>query len=291
LAFTLFLFTGCAKNNDVVIYTSQDEEYADPILKEFTAKTGIKVRAVYDNEAAKTVGLVNRIIAEKNNPQCDVFWNNEELRTRQLAHDGIINSNWVAFGVRTRRLVVNTNLLPLARAPHDVLALTNKEFFGKVAVAYPMYGTTSAHFLALRQYLGEAGWENWCRALAANKPFVVDGNSVVVKMVGKGEAIIGLTDCDDVINGQRDGQPVDSIILTEGGFEIPNTAAIISNAPHPAAAQKLIDYLKSPKILADLRKAGAIEPAGDISKQSVDWNDLLTNQNANIDFMKGIFLR
>src|SRR6476661_7022367 len=53
-----------------------------------TARTGIIVRPVYDNEAAKTVGLVNRLIAEKNNPQCDVFWNNEELRTHQLAHDG-----------------------------------------------------------------------------------------------------------------------------------------------------------------------------------------------------------
>lgn len=291
LALTLVLLTGCTKNNDVIIYTSQDEEYAAPILKRFTDQTGIQVRAVYDNEAAKTVGLVNRIIAEKHNPQCDVFWNNEELRTRQLARDGIVNSNWVAFGVRTRRLVVNTNLLPLARAPHDVLALTNKEFFRKVAIAYPMYGTTSAHFLALRQLLGQAGWEAWCRALAANKAFVVDGNSVVVKMVGKGEAIIGLTDNDDVFNGQHDGQPVDAVLPTRGGFEIPNTAAIIINAPHPIAAQKLIDYLKSPEVLADLRKAGAIEPHDSTAKSPVNWDDLLKNQNANIDFMKGVFLR
>ena len=37
------------------------------------------VRAVYDSEAVKTVGLVNRLIAEKANPQCDLFWNNEEF--------------------------------------------------------------------------------------------------------------------------------------------------------------------------------------------------------------------
>src|SRR4051794_11162892 len=66
----------------VIVYTSQDQEYAEPIFNNFTKQTGIKVRPVYDNEAAKTVGLVNRLIAEKNNPQCDVFWNNEELRTR-----------------------------------------------------------------------------------------------------------------------------------------------------------------------------------------------------------------
>lgn len=275
----------------VIVYTSQDQEYAEAIFKNFGKQTGIKVRPVYDNEAAKTVGLVNRLIAEKNNPQCDVFWNNEELRTRQLARDGIVNSNWVAFGLRTRRLVINTNLLPLARAPHDVLVLTNKDYFGKVALAYPLFGTTSAHFLALREHLGQSGWENWCRALAANKPLVVDGNSVVVKMVGKGEALVGLTDSDDVINGQHDGLPVDSILLQQDGFEIPNTASIVANAPHAVAAKKLIAYLQSPEVLADLRKADAIEPDNSTSKAAVDWNDLLANQNQNLDFLKGLFLR
>ena len=38
--------------------------------------------------------------------------------------------------------------------------------------------------------------------MAANKPFLVDGNSVVVKLVGKGEAWVGLTDSDDIADGQ-----------------------------------------------------------------------------------------
>jgi iron(III) transport system substrate-binding protein len=279
------------KYQTVVIYTSQDQEYAEPIFNTFTKQTGIKIRAVYDNEAAKTVGLVNRLIAEKNNPQCDVFWNNEELRTRQLAAEGIVNSNWVAFGNRTRRLVVNTNLLPLAQAPHDLLALTNKNFNGKVALAYPLFGTTSAHFLALRQYLGESGWQNWCRALAANKPFVVDGNSVVVKMVGKGEALVGLTDSDDVLSGQHDGLPVDSIRLGADGFKIPNTASVVANAPHPVAAQKLVDYLQSPQVVAELQTAGAIEPIAQSATTQIDWTTLLASQNTNLEFLKGLFLR
>ena len=46
----------------VVAYCAQDEEYAEPILREFNRQTGIKVRAVYDNEAVKTVGLANRLL-------------------------------------------------------------------------------------------------------------------------------------------------------------------------------------------------------------------------------------
>ena len=69
----------------IIVYTSQDKVYAEPLFREFSASTGIEVRAVYDSEAVKTVGIANRLLAERGNPQCDVFWNNEEMRTRQLA--------------------------------------------------------------------------------------------------------------------------------------------------------------------------------------------------------------
>lgn len=278
------------QSNSVVVYTSQDEEYAEPIFKKFTEETGINVRAVYDNEAAKTVGLVNRLIAERNHPQCDVFWNNEELRTRQLKEQHVLRAGWATFGYRTRRLVVNTNLMPLVQAPHDTISLTNKQFYNKVAIAYPLFGTTSTHFLALRQSLGRIGWENWCQALAANKPFVVDGNSVVVKMVGKGEAQIGLTDSDDVLAGQREGLAVDSIIPSHG-FSIQNTAATVVNGPHPDEGNQLLNFLSTPQTRADLKKAGAIEATNVLPSDWEKWDDLLTNQNRDLDFLKGLFLR
>ena len=56
--------------------------------------------------------------------------------------------------------------------------------------------------------MGEERWQAWCRALQANRPFLVDGNSVVVNLVGRGEAWIGLTDSDDIAAGRRDGLPI-----------------------------------------------------------------------------------
>ena len=150
-------------------------------------QTGIKVRAVFDSEAVKTVGIANRLLAERNHPQCDVFWGNEEMRTRQLAAAGVFReTNGVAtFGYRSRRIVINTNLLAPASAPRSLLELTNQAWRGKVALAYPQFGTTSTHFHALRQLWGEAAWEAWCRGIAANQPFLVDGNSVVVRTGGQ----------------------------------------------------------------------------------------------------------
>lgn len=50
--------------NQVVVYTSVDQPFSEPILDRFEEETGVRVLAVYDVEAAKTTGLVNRLIAE-----------------------------------------------------------------------------------------------------------------------------------------------------------------------------------------------------------------------------------
>src|SRR5213075_777001 len=117
------------ESRTVVIYTSQDQVYAEPILKEFERQSGIQVRALYDSEAVKTVGLVNRLIAERDRPQCDIFWNNEELRTRQLAEKGVVE-NWAAVGGRSRRMAVNTNKLSLGATPRSMTELTNATWRG-----------------------------------------------------------------------------------------------------------------------------------------------------------------
>src|SRR5687768_12588913 len=131
----MLLLTGCAKRDYVVLYTSQDQFYAEPILKEFTAATGIEVRPVFDTESAKTAALAHRLRAEKKNPQCDVFWSNEEMHTRFLVRDGVIASNdCQTVGFRTRRVVINTNLVPASNAPETLVALTNATWRGKVAL-------------------------------------------------------------------------------------------------------------------------------------------------------------
>ena len=155
---TALLLVGCGSGGDVVtVYTSQDQVYAEPILREFEQQTGIAVRAVYDSEAVKTVGLVNRLIAEKANPQCDLFWNNEEFRTHQLASMDVLDEGQSVetFGARTRQWVWNTNQLSRAALPKDLLSLTNTLWRGKVVIALPLFGSTATHFQVLRQQWGE----------------------------------------------------------------------------------------------------------------------------------------
>ncbi len=280
--------------SQVIIYTSQDQQFAEPILHEFTKQTGIKVRAVYDSEAVKTVGLANRLLAEAKHPQCDVWWSNEALRTRQLARRGALDTNTVVeFGFRSRRIVINTNKLALASAPQSLAELTNAAWRGQVALAYPMFGTTSAQFSALRRHWGVERWEQWCRALAANQPFLLDGNSVVVKLVGRGEALVGLTDSDDIAAGQREGLPITSLPTDGDSVLIPNSVAIARHAPHPVEAKKLAGFLTSDAVVMRLITVSALEGKSpeSLGHTRASWEALLDDLEPATDFLRVVFLR
>jgi iron(III) transport system substrate-binding protein len=281
----------------VVVYCAQDQVYAEPIFREIEQREHVKIRAVYDSEAVKTVGLANRLLAERRRPQCDIYWGNEEMRTRQLAAQQVFGetNGWAAFGFRSRRIVINTNLISLDSAPRSLLELTNTSWKRRIALPYPLFGTTSTHFHALRQHWGSDLWENWCRALAGNQPALVDGNSVVVNLVGAGQAAVGLTDSDDVAAGQRENLPVIALPLDGDSLLIPNTVGLIREAPHPDLAMKVFLALQEKWVAERLVTEHALEGANLASASgrslSVNWDKLLLELEPTTARLKEIFLR
>lgn len=280
----------------VVIYAAQDQVYAEPILKEFERQTGIKVRAIYDSEATKTVAIANRLLAERSHPQCDVYWGNEELRTRQLAAQNVFRETnaWVAFGYRSRRIAVSATT-NLTLTPKSLLDLTNAVFRGQIALAYPLFGSTATHLMALRQHWGAAEFEIWCRALVANKPFIVDGNSVSARMAGKGQVSVALTDSDDIAAEIREGGKLRSLPMDAATLLLPNTVAVIRRSPNPAAAQRLFEYLQSRPVTEKLVQAGALEGASatevGFGTLKPDWDALLRELDVTMKLLQGVFLR
>ena len=154
--------------SEVVIYTSVDQVYSKPVLEKFEDETGIKVKAVYDVEAAKTTGLVNRLIAEKGNSLADVWWNGEIAQTIILKEEGVLTTYssteadgipsayiddegyWTGFGGRARVLLVNTELVAPEEYPASIFDLVGYIENGySVGLAYPVFGTTATHVAAL----------------------------------------------------------------------------------------------------------------------------------------------
>ncbi len=264
------VLAGCGgrEGSVVTMYCSQDQPFAEGILADFTRETGIGVRAVYDSEATKTVGLANRLLAEKASPRADLFWSNEEMRVRQLARAGVFGPHairaggaaWETFGRRTRRLVVMASM-PGPDRPRSLRELVEPRWKGRVSLALPFFGTTSTHFHALRARWGRERFESWCRALVANQPFLEDGNSAVVRRVGRGEAWVGLTDSDDIRVARAGGLSVEALDVEEDMIAIPNAVALVGPAPADSLARRLAGYLTSEAVRERLVGAGALDAA------------------------------
>ncbi|MEW6089285.1 MAG: extracellular solute-binding protein [bacterium] len=308
LFFLLILISSCSKKQEVIIYVAHDQVYSEPILKEFEKNSGIKVKALYDTEATKTVGLVNRLISEKDNPQCDVFWNNEIIRTIVLKKKGILDSykspsaedipemfqdkdnTWTGFAARARVIIYNSALVKESDAPKSNLDFTDKKWKGKFAVTNPLFGTYSAQCAALFELWGDEKAKEYFTKLKENNAIVVDGNSVVKDRVASGEIPAGLTDTDDANIGILDGYPVKIIYPDQEGmgtFVFPNTVSLIKGARNTENAGKLIDYILSKEVEGKLAfsQSAQMPLRPDVNKpENVrDYKSILT---MSVDFEK-----
>jgi iron(III) transport system substrate-binding protein len=257
-------------DKEVVVYTSADSAYSRPVAEAFEKQAGIRVLLVPDPEASKTTGLYNRLIAEKNRPRADVFWNSEIGRTLLLGRKGILepldppsaaslpsefrprNALWHGFACRVRVLIYNRKLVKPEDAPKTVLDLANPRWKGKAAMARPLFGTSATHVAALRTTMGREKASDFLRKLEANGLQVVDGNGIVADLVASGQALVGLTDTDDAWYRRDSGKPLEMVYPDQGpgqsgALVIPNTAARIARGPNPGPAAAFLDFLCSPE--------------------------------------------
>jgi len=264
----------------VTIYVSTDRVFSEPVLREYEKRTGVRVNPVYDTEETKSTGLANRLIAEKERPQADVFWSNEPVRTlilksrgvlatyRSRSADGIPSAlmdpegYWTGFSARIRVIAYNTKLVKADEAPRSVFDLAEPKWRGQVAMADPRFGSTSFHVAALYAMAGDQKMDDFFRRLKANGVRVVDGNSVVRDMVARGEVKVGLTDTDDVNVAIEDKQPIAMVLPDAAGLGVPvmpNMVSLIANAPHPDEGRRLIDYLLSAEVERQLSQSEAVQ--------------------------------
>ena len=274
------LAAGCwsSSEHEVVVYTALDQEFSEPILEEFSGRTGIAALPKFDTESTKTVGLAQAIMAERQRPRCDVFWNNEILNTLRLQREGLLEvyrspaaedfpamarspkGTWHGFAARARILVVNTKLVadvPEDQRPRSILDLVDPSWQGKAAMAKPLFGTTATHAACLFAYWGDEKAKDFLKKVKANEVKILAGNKQVALSVAAGQLAFGLTDTDDAIVEIEKGMPVEIIYPDQGQdgigtLFIPNTLAIIRGGPNPDSARRLVDYLLSPKVEAKL---------------------------------------
>jgi iron(III) transport system substrate-binding protein len=275
----------------LVVYCAHDLQLAEPLLEAFTAQTGIRLHVVYDTEATKSLGLVERVIGERAAPRADVLWGNEPLGAMRLADLDLLEpwrgagcaripaawqdpqARWVGFAARLRVWLTAAELRGVSeaelRAPFATVS--EPDALRHVALAVPLYGTTRFHFTALWALWGpertRASLGRWRQAGVR----WVRGNAAVKDLIVAGAAQLGWTDTDDAFaataRGEFGVQPVRVAVGDEPGrvLCVPNVVAIVRGTRRPAQARALVDFLLSQASeLALARGAGAQVPLGPV---------------------------
>lgn len=249
----------------VVVYVSEDQVFAEPMLKDFEKETGIEVRAVYDTEEAKSTGVMNRLLAEKENPQADVYWANEPMRAAVLQQRGIAtpyvspngaeipatfkdpNGYWTGFSARARILLVHKSVKD---KPQSILAYAEPRWKNKAVIANPLFGTTTAEMAALFTIWGDDHGKTFLQEMKKNGVKISTSNGESADFVASGEAEFGLVDSDDAFNRIQQGKPVETVYPDQqqggvGVLIVPNALVVIKGGLHAVEARKLIDFLLS----------------------------------------------
>ncbi len=309
----------------LIVYCAHDLIFAKQILEDFEAETGIKVVVVGDTEATKSLGLVQRLLREMNNPKCDVFWNNQVLGTMELAGAGVLqpykgtgyeripdqfkdaDGRWTGFAGRLRVWIINTELMPVDETgvePHFASG-----DLSRMAIANPMYGTTLSHFSLLWNELGEEGIKEWYEDLKHRGCKIVPGNATVKNLVAKGVCDFGWTDTDDFFVGLDEGALVAMLPIRHEGKTIclPNSVAMIQGTNRRDDAARLIDYLLSEKVELKLARSASrqvplgsvdeselpeeVKPLANWAKESVDVTQFADARTQCLDWLQAEALK
>lgn len=306
---------------EVVVYTSEDQVFSEPVLKDFEKTSGIRVRAVYDTEETKSTGVALRIVAERDRPQADVFWANEPLRAVMLQQRGLLEpyrsssasgiperyrdpaDHWTGFAARARVILYNTNEVKPADAPSSIRDLLDPRWKGRAGLANPLFGTSTTQVAALFALWGEPAARQFLDEMKANGVRLVTSNGEAKDLVSSGELAWAFTDTDDAGEALEQHKPVAVVYPDQhdiGTLVMPNAVALVKGAPHPEPAKKLIDYLLSRDVEQKLAKSTAaqmplhrdvlvpahVKPVSAIKDMAVTFPELGTTIDRILPYLK-----
>jgi iron(III) transport system substrate-binding protein len=278
IAIALVLSTSCGHSKrKVIVYTSVDPVFADPVFKDFSRRTGVEVQPFFRVEATDASGFVSLVTAEKSLPQADVFWNGEFTQTMLAKQRGLLAPHrsasardlpsryfdpqgyWSCVGGRCRVLLVQTRLAP-PKIFASIDTLLDAEIPShRVGIAYPPSGTTATHAAALYALLGHESAKWYFQRLRARGVRVLDNSGAVRDQVVGWRLAVGLVDSDAACVAAASGGPV-SVVLPDqestGTLLIPSTVALVNGTTHPDEGKKLVDYLLSAETEKRLIGAG-----------------------------------
>ena len=323
ILYYLILLNQSNDNNSLIVYCTHDSVYSEKILKIFQERTGINVIPRFDTEATKSLSLIELIKSERDNPRCDLFWNNELLGTKELKDEDLllpykgtgykriptqykdIDGYWCGFAARLRVYIVNKKFLSEIEKADGGIGQFIENNLKHFAIAKPLYGTTLTHYTLLWSQMGEIALKSQHEKWINSGVKFLNGNAAVKDVVAVGGCKVGWTDTDDFYSAIDHNQNIIMIPIKLKNKEtilIPNSVAIIKGTTKRENAEKLADFLLSEECELLLANSPSRQiPLGDVeenklpddvkllrklSRKSVSYLDLNDSRQKCIEWLK-----
>ena len=298
----------------LVVYTVHPSDLMEDIADGFTEETGVEVDFISPKSA-----IGEKIKSEKDNPRADVmygaptptfldlkdadcfeqyvpYWASD-LKESYKDKDGYFHGT-----IQTPVMMFyNTDIMSKEDAPKDWFDLADPKYKDQIitrdSIAISM-GTTVA---CIVDYLStkeseEAAWKFW-EEFDNNVKSYDNVSSLIMQAVGKGEAPIGISVLNDIMNNVVNNElPLEPIYPESGSVVILDNVAIIKGSKNPEAAKKFVDYVGSVEIQSKLAKEylrmptldAAFEGAPDWMQKEVkaldcNWDNVTKNKQEWVD--------
>ncbi len=252
----------------LVIYSSRNENFVEPLLEKFTADTGIEVSVLHAGDA-----VVNKLKEEAGNVQADIIIANDVGALEYLRLEGLLaglgavegidsidadyraaDDSWVALSARTRVLMYNKDLITEAELPSRIEDLADPAYEGMFAITRGGNSSMIGHVSALRNEWGDEGTEKWIAAVKDNAGAIMEGHGDIRRAVGAGEFAFGLV--NNYYYHQQLAEPTDNnvgVIYPDQGpgdmGAVINGAGVgvIAGGPNPEAAVAFLEWVLLPE--------------------------------------------
>jgi iron(III) transport system substrate-binding protein len=250
------LAAGARKEGEVVIYTSLNLKDSVPITEAFEKKTGVKAqlwRASSEKvlQRAVTEARAGRFacdVLETNGPEMEAMYRERLMEPFFSPHFNDLpaaafpkHRHYLADRVNVFTIGYNTNLVKPEEVPRSYLELAEPRWAGRVGIE----GSDVDWFGATVKAMGEENGLEFYRKLAANKPQVRTGHTLMAELLASGEIPL----CATIYNHNVErlavkGAPVKWKPLNPT-FGRPNAVAVCKRAVHPYAAFAFADFMLS----------------------------------------------
>ena len=289
----------------LVVYSSAPASLAKHLAAGFEKATGTPV-ALYTSSTGK---IMARLAAEASHPHADVVILADWTAGLALAHDGLVlpyhpqsietklranartQGPFLPIGADVLGLVVNSQMVPADRYPHDWFDLTEPRWRDKLSMPSPLLsGTASDFLLAMTARYGERAW-TWLDQLKANGCIWPGTNAASLRPVEMGQRALMVNGVGHTaIKAKLAGNSLDLLMPNSGVLLIPRPILILKSTSQPTLAEHFVDYALSPAgqqmvaqaLLLPALASAPPNPAwgnpDELHILPVDWNALATQR-------------